>query len=465
MSSQFPYHLVVVLAAIALIGASALLVARGVDGRTVKGYFFAGGKVHWILTGTALTITLLWGMILLVASSPVTVAPSEYLVPFVASIIGVAVLGFVFGPRLRQSGILTLASYVSTRYSNALGLTVAVWWVVFTLVLRIPFTILVGTRLLHTTLQWDAVMASLLMVVLPGLLVVLRGYVAVLILHVAAVLSALLAVIAGMINGYPQWPAGLFWDPALAPLPATAVITGSVILAFWYSCADQLSVHHALATRDNAGIRAGAIFAGVTLVVISLAGPAGMHTHTAGPIDGALVTSLIGSSALLLAMAALSSQFLGVASLAGIDVFQATRRGRDEASVVLIGRTVLTGVVIVAILAGTAVSLIEIDRIDLFMRGLAAAVPPVAAVIAVGTLWRGANRRGALWALWLGWSVGAFQSTLLSVDMTEIVFGMIVTLVISASVLVIVSLTGPPLAAFKGLSASFMHKSLESRKP
>jgi solute:Na+ symporter, SSS family len=458
-----PYHPLVIIAAVALIGGAAFFPARNGDAHPVREYFLAGGRVHWAFTGIALFVTMLWGVLLLVGQSAPTMIAANLLIAGTFSVAGLVLLGFVYGPKLRAQGTLTLASYMNLRYSPAVSLVVALAWVGFTLFVRIPFTIFLGTRLIHSTLAWDIVPAGLLLVVLPGLLVVLRGYMVVLISHTTAALFAFVTVVVGMVQGFPQLSVGISGGFMPDALPTSAVIFGAAVLALWSSCADQLSAQHAFAVREGSGIRAGSILGGICLALIVVASFASTDQGAAArSSDGTLMTALVGGTSFLLAIAALSSQFLGVAALIGVDVFRAIRQGNDEGSVVLVSRAVTTFAVIVGILAGTTVGLVEIEQSVLFVRAVAVAAPPLAAVVAVGGIWQRANGRGALFALLIGWSAGVLQSVLIADSVPNLLFSSVVTFVLSASVLAIVSLMASPVRAVQGNDPP-ISKHLESR--
>jgi Na+/proline symporter len=221
-----------------------------------------------------------------------------------------------------------------------------------------------------------------------------------------------------------------------------------------------------IAARDCGSARYGSLAAAAGLVIVSLMAAYVTLDGTASdfPADQGAVTVLIGTTVLVTAIAFLSSQFMSIATLIGINVYQAYRPEKDEGSIVLVGRTAGTVVVFAAILAGATVGVAGIQRVDWLVRALAAGVPPVAAIVLIGALWNRMHGRGALWALLTGWGVGVVQSVLIAESVASVVIGMIATFVVSALVLVAVSTVVSGEGVLQNIPETLVTKGLQSRK-
>lgn len=461
-----PHTSVAVLAIIAAFSGVGFYVARRIKAHTLSEFFLAGGTVHWSLLAAVLLGLMVWGLVVLDLATPAAIGGNAVWIPLCGLAAGVLLLGRVVLP-LRSEARSSLVSHLSARYGRNVGLVVAVVWVGFSILVRIPLTILIGGRLLHASLGWDQLQASLLLVALPGLLVVTRGYVSVLIGYAAAGALAAATAVGLLVVGIPPSFMVAVSNPSLESIPMPAVIAASLVFGFWYSCADQGSLHHAIAARNQGAIRLGSLVAAIGLIalggVVITTGPDGI-AHAATVPDDVMVV-LIGSASFLLAVATLSSHYVAVANIIGCDIYHVARPEKDEGSVLLVSRAVTAVVVISAILAGATLGLMGIERVDWFLRALAVIAPPLAAIVLIGRFWERMQGRGALWGLSIGWAGGGIWSLILANSVADVCFGTIGTFLATAMVLAVVSLASVPASVRQEAPRTYGQRDLRSHRP
>jgi solute:Na+ symporter, SSS family len=466
VATSYPHTSIAVLMIIALCTGAGLVAARRIRATTISDFFFAGGMVHWSLVSVALLGSLVWGFVVFEVATTGSVAQGMIWIPLGVLAAGVVLLGAIVTP-LRRWAARTLVAHTAERYGRPVGRVVGIVGIVFTVLVRIPLTILVASRVLHASLGWNPLHASLLLVALAGLLVVTRGYVAVLMAYAAAAPLTAITVGGLVIAGIPASFSATVSASLLESIPAPAVVAGSLVLGLWYTCADFGAFQLVIAARDQRAVRLGSFVAAIGLLVLaSVVMAAGLDiAMPPASIANETMAVLVGSTILLLALAALSSHYVGVASVVGCDVYHDAKPEKDEGSVLLVSRAVTAVVVISAILSGATLGLMGIERVDWFLRAVVVVAPPLAAVWIIGRYWGRAHGLGALWALSIGWGSGAVWSLLLAESVVSVCFGAAGSFLCTAAVLTVVSLTSAPAATPREEVQRFGGNALRSHRP
>jgi SSS family solute:Na+ symporter len=454
--------------ALAGIGLAGLLATRGKKGPSVAEYFLAGQGVGWLALGISLSVTTLWALWSLSVGMPASFGLLGWAIPGVIVIVGLLFLGIVFAPRYLSLGVATIPSYLKDRYGRGVGFGAAVISIVLTLLIRIPFTIFVGSRLLSALWAWDPMSSALLMIIVPGLFVVAGGYRAVIATQYAGGIAAGLGLLVLAFKGF-SIPT-IFVQRLLpgADLSWVFVICGAAVVGFWYTCFDQFVVQRAFAARSCAAIRGGAGLAALLVVLgvvaLSIGFTNGVSPASQGLNGDGVTSGFIGAAIIAFAMASLAGHFMSVATLFTTDLYLAGRKKRDEATLVLVGRLTNTVVVFLAILTASSVGLMGSGSLEWMAHAFAITVPPIAAVTMIGLLWPRMHGRGALWALIIGWAAGLFQIGISPGDIGGMMQGIVLTFACSSLVFVAVSLTFASAGLPESTPETMLRRGLQVRK-
>ena len=463
------YEFLIIVLGLAGMGIAGLVAMRRGKGYDTSGYFLAGRTIGPLALGVSLAVTTLWGVWSLSIGMPVSFGLGGWIVLGAVAIVGLLLLGFVFAPIYRTADVVTVPAFLRGRYGSSVGLAAALVSIVLTLVIRIPFTILVGSRFLNLLFGWELMSSALLLIVIPGLFVVAGGYPAIIASQGVGGIAAGAGLIFLAFNGFSYgetFPHPIFNESESSWVP---LLTGMSVIGVWFMCIDQFVVQRAFAARSCATIRSASGLAAVLVGIGVVAFAAGFKDPliVANPVAGShsVASGFIGGGVIAFVMASLSSDFMALSTLFTMDVVYANRTRTGEAVAVLVGRLSNTGIVILAILAASSVAFIGAGNINLMVQGVTAAVPPLVAVMSIGLLWPRMHRRGAIWALCVGWITALIQFGLQSKGIGEMMQGSVVTFVVTALVFVMVSLASPRLRSLGRASGTFLEKGLEVRKP
>jgi SSS family solute:Na+ symporter len=465
------YEVAALVAGLGAVIAAGVFGFRRMRGGTAVEYFLAGRSARWYMIACSLFITSIWGVWFSGLALSAEWKASGRVLASVVIVGGLAALGWVFAPRARAAGDITVTGPFADRFGARVGLLVSIASVLFTLAVRIPLAIIVGSRSMHLLLGWDPLSTALLMIVIPGLFAVAGGLAAALATQVvyAAVAAGSLALLGIM---------GAATDGSVFP----AVIEGgnahwvvfagcALVIGFWYSCVDQFVVQRAYAARSEDEAKRGVL----TAALLVLLGAAALSTGASRPFpsvaagmpDQGLAAGLLGAAMLSMLMATLSSHFMSVSTLVTLDVFRAFRSSQDETALVLVGRLVNTIVVIVAILAASSAALVDGPAFGVLVQSFGVVAPPLVAVRVAGAAWERMHGRGALWALCGGWAVGALFLFLRAGNagsMPVMVETTLASLLASLAILMGVSLSSSPARA-GAPSRPLLGNTFGARKP
>ncbi|MEW6509842.1 MAG: hypothetical protein AB1428_02665 [Bacteroidota bacterium] len=451
---------IVLLAAFVAIAGAGVYAMRQGHGGTVAGYFLAGRLMGWPILGGSLFVTIVGSLAALWVVMPSAWRPELWIL--VSGIVtGMLVIGLVFMPRVRDAAPVTFPGYVAARFGRRVGVAMSLSSILLTVLVRIPVVIVLGGAALRSLLGWDLTMTAILAIVVPGLFAVAGGYSAVLATQgVEAVFAiggiAVLAVRGSWMSEF----AGDGWGGV--PGQSVPLLAGAAaVMGFWYICVDQFTVQRSLAARSTREVRGGAISAAVLTVaaIVLLAAASGttLMPAPAGAPEPDFASGLLGAGILSIIMAYVSGHFLSMSALFTSDVFALIRPGKDETSLVLVGRLCSSVAAILAMLTALSTSVLPSPPARWFSVPYIVLAPPVVAITVIGMPWRRMHARGARWGLALGWVGGALFAALRMGDgaLPEAYLeGVLVSFLVAALVLVAVSLAAAPLTA--GASAPAM---------
>jgi len=459
--AQTTYAIVVLVLALTGIGFAGMRAMRISRSRGTSEYFLGGHTVSWIGLAGSFFVTTLWGVWCIGVELSFRANVWMWAGLGVIMAAGFVLMGYALSPVYRARDATTIAEFLADRFgNNGVGVTVSLAFVLLTLLVRIPITIVLGGRMLHLIFGWDPVTAALLMIVVPGVFAVAGGYTAIFAVQGVAAVAA----VAGLV----------FFGNAGAPditLPSASHFSGTgnenlvlfcglALYAVWSTCIDQSIVQRVTAARTwrdprrSAFAAAGAIALGGLAIGIGAASratsflPPGTWTGVAA--------AFVGASIVTSAIAALSGQFMSVSTMTTMDLFRQFRSSADESALVLVGRLTTTIAVIFSILASSVLALIGDAAVVWLVAAYTVLGTPLAAIAIVGFVWPGRHSTGAICGLLAGWTVGCVMASLQPEQMIS--QNGLFALVIAVFVLSALVMAGVTLLASPGLS--FFHLAL-----
>ncbi|KAF6019352.1 SLC5A9 [Bugula neritina] len=284
---------------------------------SVKGYFLAGGNMHWILVGASLFASNIGsghfvGLAGSAAASGVGISIFELSAVFILML-----LGWVFVPVYISAGVFTMPEYLKTRFGGSrIRVYLAVLAVLLYVFTKISADLFAGAIFIKQSIGWNIWPSVIALLVLSMLFTVGGGlsaviwtdFVQVLIMVIGAFVLMAISFMDPKVGGY-QGIKDKFLSPAAWPnitrvydsmmnqndssgnmtdemrmyancgktpensfhlmravtdpsLPWTGVVFGLTISSVWYWCSDQVIVQRALAAKNMIHVKAGVVLAG-----------------------------------------------------------------------------------------------------------------------------------------------------------------------------------------------------------
>ncbi len=421
-------------------------------------YFLAGKNQGWLVIGASLFASNIGSEIILGVSgagarADMPMANFEILASLV-----LILFGWVFVPFYLRSGIYTMPEFLEKRYSRACRDYLSVVSILAYIITKISLIIFAGA-LVFEVLGIPFWTGAIITVVATGFYTVLGGLKAVIYTDMVQAFILILGTVVVSIFGLYQlggWD-GLIDTISVASLedgkpsvsqffnlwrpmkdtdyPWTGMLFGAPILGVWYWCTDQYIVQRALSAKDISNARKGALFAGYLKLlpvflffipgVIAYAmlqkGIISFSLEDADQALPALITQVlpIGFKGLAIAgllaalMSSLSSAFNSSSTLLTIDFYQKFRPEATEKDLVRFGR--LATVVLVVLSLGWIPFMDALMGGGIFhyLQSIQAYIsPPIAAVFLLGLFFKWINARGAIVALWTGFTIGVARLVL-----------------------------------------------------
>jgi SSS family solute:Na+ symporter len=310
---------------------------------------------------------------------------------------GISMAVWILAPKLLASRPFTLPQFVGWRFDQRTGLMLSGASIVFTLGVRIPLILLMGSSMIHQLTGFDPATGSILLLLAAGCMVIAGGFGAMVAGHVlqgAVAFAGAAGLAAWMFLGtdFPLQAAGPEHLQVL-DLPWPVTMAAAMVIATWYWTGDHFVVQRMLAARDLKSVGRGALLAAILVVgAAPFVFPLPLQevgTPALPPIAAGLFALVI----IAVVMAALSGYVHSAASLLTMDFFLARHPSASERRLVRVGRItsgvfVLIGVLFAAGLGPTSTALV-VQRLQLYLAGPAAALM-IAVLFSKRTIARGA---------------------------------------------------------------------------
>lgn len=312
---------------------------------------------------------------------------------------GISMAVWILAPKLLVSRPFTLPQFVGWRFDQRTGLMLSGASIVFTLGVRIPLILLMGSSMIHRLTGFDPATGSILLLLASGCMVIAGGYGAMVAGHalqgaVAFAGAAGLAAWMALGTEFPLHAAASEHLPVL-DLPWPVMLAAAMVIALWYWTGDHFVVQRMLAARDLKSVGRGALIAAI-LVVVAAPFVFPLPLQEAGtpalpPVAAGLVSLVI----IAVVMAALSGYVHSASALLTMDFYLARHPAASEKRLVRVGRLASGVFVLIAVLftAGsgfaTSPATLVVQRLQLYLAAPAAALM-IAVLFSKRTLARGA---------------------------------------------------------------------------
>ncbi len=417
-------------------------------------YFLAGRSIGWFVIGASLFASNigsehLVGLAGAGARGDIAAAQFEML-----AVLILILLGWVFAPFYLNSGVFTMPEFLERRFSGGARTYLSVISILSYVLTKISVTIFAGALVFEEMLGVEFWTGAITVVVATVLYTILGGLRAVIytdMLQMFILIGGSITVTAFGLHAAGGWsaishniseaqgPGNHFlnlWRSSSDPdYPWTGIIFGAPILGIWYWCTDQFIVQRVLSAKNEFQARRGALFGGslkllpIFLFVIPgviayglfaggdtalLTGPNGnLDTDRALPalVMGYLpsgMRGLVTAGMLAALMSSLSSVFNSCSTLLTIDFYKRYRPEATERQLVRFGQ------IATAVLVGIGLLWIPLMRglqesggLFKYLQEVQAYIsPPITAVFMLGLFFPKLNARGAMAALWTGFTLG-----------------------------------------------------------
>jgi len=408
--------------------------------RTSRDYFLAGGNVLWFAIGASIFASNigsehLIGLAGSGADSGLAVGAYE-----MQAIFCIVVLGWIFLPYYLKSKVFTMPEFLEKRFNPGCRwtlTTISVFAYVFT---KISVSLFAGAILIKAVIGWPPIVSAIVLVIATGIYTIAGGLSAVIYTDLiqAAILIAgsVVLTMIGMdrVGGFAGLREALPPDffhmikPANHPVyPWTGTIIGIVILGIWYWCSDQVIVQRALGAKSLTHSRGGAVFTAwlkiLPLFIFVLPGliarvlwesEVSANPDMAYPL---IITRLLpsGAAGLMIAallaalMSSLSSVFNSCSTLITMDVYNKIKPDSSEKRLVLVGRLVTAGIVIISLIWIPMIRFLS-NQLYQYLQSIQAYIgAPITAVFLIGILWKRATGKAALTTMIVGGTLGLIR--------------------------------------------------------
>jgi SSS family solute:Na+ symporter len=425
------------------------------DSGSAVDYFLAGRNQGWLVVGASLFASNIGSEIILGVSG----AGARGNMPManfeiIASLV-LILLGWVFVPFYLRTGVYTMPEFLEKRYSKACRTYLSVVSILAYVITKISLIIFAGA-LVFETIGVPFWTGAIVTVIATGFYTVLGGLKAVIYTDMVQAFILLLGTIAvtvfglyalggwdemthiievASLNSQNPPSEGFFnlWRPLEdTKYPWTGMLFGAPILGVWYWCTDQYIVQRVLSAKDVNNARKGAIFAGYLKLlpvfiffipgVIAYAllqkGEISFSMENADQALPAMINNFlpVGLKGLAIAgllaalMSSLSSAFNSSSTLLTIDFYQQYKPKASQKDLVRFGQIATIILVIVSLGWIPFMRSLMGGGIFHYLQSVQAYIsPPIAAVFLFGLFYKWINARGAIVALWVGFTVGLFR--------------------------------------------------------
>ncbi len=456
---------VIVLYLVVVIGWGCLAGLRRKKGSDAESYFLAGGTLTWPMIGLALFSTNISTVHLVSLAEEgykngLVYGNTEWMAGFT-----LIILALFFAPVYLKAKVATLPDFLEKRYDKRSRNWLAIISIVSAVFIHIGFTLYAAAVVMKGLFGLPLNVSIISVALLTGLYTIIGGLLAVVMTETIQTVVLLFGAICLTVISYNAvggWggltesvdPVKLTMlrgsdDPS--GLPWYAVFLGYPVIGIWYWCTDQTIVQRVLGAKDENHARVGALFAGfikiLPVFILILPGlicaalvnqgklPA-LPLNAAGEpdtsqaysvmIQNLLPTGLTGVMAAALlaaAMSTVSGALNSIATLFSYDLYKQWRPDTSPQKLVLIGRIVTFGAMILAIvwsiygIQGQGKTIFQ-----QFATIICLLSPPLTVTFLLGVFWKQASSFGSFMNMVVGTALGVLGFVLIQAERTYFIF-------------------------------------------
>jgi SSS family solute:Na+ symporter len=409
--------------------------ARKARGGGSEGYFLAGRQLRWPIIGLSFYVANMSGSTFVaLPASAYHDGIAVYTYEWMPAVILVFFAAFIL-PCFLRANIFTAPQFLETRYGTRPKLIFSVFLLLANIFIDAAAALYAGAMVFAVLFPDIPVWTSIgVMALLAGVYIFFGGLRAVVLNDVV---QALMILLGGSVIAVLAWQAVPSWEavaqqappralhlvqPADDPnLPWPGMLSGVLIIGFYFWCANQFIIQRALGARSLADGRRGALFAGLlklpNLFILILPGvmAASLYPDLENPdlAFPVLVFDLLPVGVRGLMLAALAAAILSsleailnsAATLFTIDLVKQFRPGISDSGLVQLGRA--STLIFMLLAAAWAPQITRFPTLWQYLQSILAYVtPPVVAVFLFGIFWKRASHAGAMATLLVGLPAG-----------------------------------------------------------
>ncbi|MBN1293058.1 MAG: sodium/solute symporter [Candidatus Latescibacteria bacterium] len=385
-------------------------------------------------------------------------------------------LSLFFLRKIRVLNVFTLGEWLRKRYSPAVGNIYSIIWTFIWMLVNLGLYIYSGALVLHTLVGWNLYISIVLLTIIAATYTLLGGFGAVVATDVLQMvlmffpylfLVPRIWIAAGGISGITSGTTHHMTDLWTSQSPfgnIGIVLSGAFLLSLSYWSSEAQMIQRPLSAKsvnDSAVSYLGVGFwhALVSPLIIVIPGVAALKLYPglsnndfAMPMlisdlipRGLYGVTIVGLMAGFLSSA--DSQINAFCTMFTKDIYQ-NIIARDKSTEHYLAVSKISGVIFTAAAIATAIafSFAKHGMMLMALSILATIMPPSAAVILLGALWKRAGKTGALWGLISGFSVGLILvildlfGYLSGIAENTMYFRTIITFLTTAIITVVISL-------------------------
>uniref|UniRef100_A0A8B9PIU6 Solute carrier family 5 member 9 n=1 Tax=Apteryx owenii TaxID=8824 RepID=A0A8B9PIU6_APTOW len=306
----------------------------------------------------------------------------------------------------------------------------------------------------------------------------------------------------------------LFRDPITGDIPWPGLIFGLSVLALWCWCTDQVIVQRSLSAKNLSHAKGGSVLGGylkifpMFFIVMPGMISRSLYPDEVGCVDPNICKKVCGAAvgcsniaypklvielmpeglrglmiAVMMAalMSSLTSIFNSSSTLFVIDIWQRIRKKASEQELMIVGRVFILILVVISILWIPIIQSANSGKLFDYIQSITSYLaPPITALFILAIFCKRINEPGAFWGLMVGLAIGLIRMIMefsystpscgeedrrpaVLKDLHYLYFALILC-VITAIVIVLISLCTPPIPEEKFLRTPLSEENMEGKR-
>lgn len=343
---------------------------------TLESYYFADRKISWLVLGTSLIASSLFGPYLfgLSFSDSVPVIP---LIFGIISIIMVLLLGWYFVPIYQNNSINTLPEYFEKRFNKSCKYFLSSLYICMNVFIRLVIILIAGNTIISMITGIDAYFTMIFFLLITSIFLIIGGLQAEMIVNVIQmflIIIILTAFIVWLLNQNENLQSASIDSAINSPVTTNSnsiynwaeLAFGLPIIGFWFWNADQFIVQKVISFRNRKSFKKVTFFTGAFQVipVLIFVIPAIVALTFSQRFDSSELMNLLFKQGLLpdllkggvvfvvagIIIGAFANLFNATSMLITFDFYRSFKKNASGRELVLVGRLTIILLLFFAIL-------------------------------------------------------------------------------------------------------------------